>query len=218
MRTIQKTIIFSILVGFTHPTFSQLYERTGRNFGMYFSIQPMAIMKLTNDQLQLSSINGSLGFTTMISRGIYPSIGYTYSSFLNSSIDGNSYPLVKSHTIDASVIFNKRIAILMNKRIKGVCHYISLGLIFAPEYHYTFGTVNRPNESFGEICGQIGLSLYHGKSNASKKSTKQLEVFYRHGFTPNFSQTNSEGTQNFYRQEIGLRLRLIRHQVYDFLQ
>jgi hypothetical protein len=217
MRTIQKTIIFSILVGFANSAFSQLHERTGKNFGMYFSVQPFAMIKLPKDQLGLTSLNGSLGFITMISRGIYPSIGYTYSSLMNSSISENSYPLVKSHTIDASIIFNKRLAILMNKRIKGVCNFISLGLILAPEYHYTFGTVKRPNDSFGEIGAQIGFSIYHGKSTASRKSTKHLDVFYRHGFTPMFSQTNSEGKQNFYRQEIGIRLRYIRHQVYDFL-
>jgi len=110
---------------------------------------------------------------------------------------------------------------LMDKRINGVCHYLSLGLILAPEYHYMFGTRENPNESFGEVGAQVGLSLYHFYSSASKKArgrTRQYDLFYRHGFTPIFSQTINGEKQNFYRQEIGIRVRLIRHQVYDFLK
>lgn len=219
MKTGIITAIAVIVVG--KMAVGQFYERTGKNFGMYVAAQPLSVMKQSGDPFALTTINGSAGFVSMISRGIYPTVGYTYSHQLNAGIRNTSFPLMQSHMVDASILFNKRLVKLMNKRINGICHYVSLGLILAPEYHYMFGTRENPNESFGEVGGQIGLSLYHHYSSASKRSrskTRQYDLFYRQGFTPVFAQTIGGVQQKFYRQEIGIRVRLIHHEVYDFLK
>lgn len=219
MKTGLITAITVIAIG--KMAVGQFYERTGKNFGMYFSAQPLSLIKQSEDPFALTNINGSAGFVSMVSRGIYPTVGYTFSHQLNSEIRKTSFPLEQSHIVDASILFDKRLVKLMDKRIKGVCHYLSLGLILAPEYHYMFGTREHPNESFGEVGGQIGLSLYHHYSSSSKRArskTRQYDLFYRHGFTPIFTQTIDGVQQKFYRQEIGLRVRLIHHEVYDFLK
>ena len=219
MKTGLITAITVIAIG--KMAVGQFYERTGKNFGMYFSAQPLSLIKQSEDPFALTNINGSAGFVSMVSRGIYPTVGYTFSHQLNSEIRKTSFPLEQSHIVDASILFDKRLVKLMDKRIKGVCHYLSLGLILAPEYHYMFGTREHPNESFGEVGGQIGLSLYHHYSSSSKRArskTRQYDLFYRHGFTPIFAQTIGGVQQKFYRQEIGLRVRLIHHEVYDFLK
>lgn len=219
MKTGLITAITVIAIG--KMAVGQFYERTGKNFGMYFSAQPLSLIKQSEETFALTNINGSAGFVSMVSRGIYPTVGYTFSHQLNSGIRKTSFPLEQSHIVDASILFDKRLVKLMDKRIKGVCHYLSLGLILAPEYHYMFGTREHPNESFGEVGGQIGLSLYHHYSSSSKRArskTRQYDLFYRHGFTPIFAQTIDGVQQKFYRQEIGLRVRLIHHEVYDFLK
>jgi len=219
MKTGIITAIAVIVVGKMASV--QFYERTGKNFGMYFSAQPLSVIKQSGDPFALTNVNGSAGFVSMVSRGIYPTLGYTYAHQLNAGIRNTSFPLAQSHMVDASILINKRLVKLMNKRINGICHYVSLGLILAPEYHYMFGTREHPNESFGEVGGQIGLSLYHHYSSASKRArskTRQYDLFYRQGFTPVFAQTIGGVQQKFYRQEIGIRVRLIHHEVYDFLK
>lgn len=211
--------LLTIVIGTT--AFGQFYERTGKNYGLYLSAQPLSVLKQAGDPFSLTNVNGSIGFISMVSRGIYPSVGYTYSHLLNSGARNTSFPLTESHTLDASLIFNKRLVKLMNKRINGVCHYLSLGLIVAPEYHYMLGTREHPNESFGEVGGQIGLSLYHHYSSASKRArskTRQYDLFYRQGFTPIFTETIKGTQQKYFRLEIGIRVRLIHHEVYDFLK
>jgi hypothetical protein len=188
---------------------------------MYFSSQPLSVIKQSGEPFSLTNFNGSIGFISMISRGIYPSFGYTYSHQLNSGARNTNFSLTESHTLDASLMFNKHLVKLMNKRINGVCHYVSLGLILAPEYHYMFGTREHLNESFGEIAGQFGVSLYHHYSSASKRArskTRQYDLFYCHGFTPIFAETINGTQQKYFRQEIGIRVRLIHHEVYDFLK
>lgn len=201
--------------------FGQFYERSGKNYGMYFSVQPLSVLKKSGDPSTFTNVNGSLGFVSIVSKGVYPSFGYTYSHQLNTSARNPSFSVRESHMVDASVLINKRLVTLMNKRIHGVCHYVSLGLILAPEYHYMFGNREHQNESFGEVAGQIGLSLYHHYSSSSKRGrskTRQLELFYRQGFTPIFTETINGTEQKYFRQEIGIRIRLIHHQVYDFLK
>lgn len=216
-----KMMLSLVLLVTGTTVYGQFYERTGKNFGMYFSAQPLSVLKQASDPFALTNMNGSAGFITMVSRGIYPSFGYTYSRQLNSGVRTTNFPLTESHTLDASLIFNKRLVKLMNKRINGVCHYLSLGLILAPEYHYMFGSREHPNEAFGEVGGQIGVSLYHHYSSASKRArskTRQYDLFYRQGFTPIFAETTNGTEQKYFRQELGIRVRLIHHEVYDFLK
>jgi hypothetical protein len=173
--------------------------------------------------LSPNNLSGSLGIVHMVSPGIYPSIGYTLNSSQQVfSRQGVSFPLQQSHTLDASVLFDKQILKLLNgRRVLGGCHYLSLGLILAPEYHYMFGNSNLKNSSYGEFATSIGLSFYHFQKSMRKKvkaNTRQYDIFFRKGFTPILSVSDNGTETNYFRQEIGLRVRFIRHQVTNFLR
>ena len=222
-NTLMKTgkLITAILLVSCH-SFGQIYERTGKNLGIYFAGQPISQLNEKPLNSGLNNLSGSIGLVHMLVPGIYPSVGYTFNRAQNITGRENALlPFQNAHILDASLLFDKQLLKLLNgRRVLGGCHYLSLGLIAGPEYHYMLGTRAVPNESFGEIAGQIGFSFYHFRKSMGKRAkskTRQYDVFYRRGFTPIFSSTQNGIQTNLYRQEIGIRVRLIRHQVTNFL-
>lgn len=215
------TIIIALLL-VAGNSFGQIYERTGKNLGIYFAGQPISQLSEKPFNSGLNNLSGSFGLIHMVAPGIYPSIGYTFNRTQNITGRENSFvPIQNGHILDASLLFDKQLLKLVKgRRVLGGCHYLSLGLIAGPEYHYMLGTRAIPNESFGEIAGQFGLSFYHFQKSMGKRArskTRQYDVFYRRGFTPIFSTTQNGIQTNLFRQEIGIRVRLIRHQVTNFL-
>lgn len=218
MKKNLSLVIILVLNSICH---SQFYERTNKNIGVYFSVEPLSSLKSKSDHFRLNAFSGSVGVIHKIVPGIYISGGYT--DILVSDENPRYLTLANKNisVLDASLFLDKRIAKLMNQRINGRCHYLSLGFIGGPEYHYVLPLKSFSNDSFGEISGIAGLSLNHVVSSASKKSKSwsfQYDIYYRKGFTPLISFEQFENTTNLYRQEIGLRVRIIKHQVYDFLK
>jgi hypothetical protein len=215
------TIIIALLL-VAGNSFGQIYERTGKNLGIYFAGQPISQLSEKPFNSGLNNLSGSFGLIHMVAPGIYPSIGYTFNRAQNITGRENSFvPIQNGHILDASLLFDKQLLKLVKgRRVLGGCHYLSLGLIAGPEYHYMLGTRAIPNESFGEIASQVGFSFYHFQKSMGKHArskTRQYDVFYRRGFTPIFSTTQNGIQTNLFRQEIGIRVRLIRHQVINFL-
>jgi hypothetical protein len=200
---------------------AQYYERTGKNFGVFFSGVPIATTASNLKQLSANTLSISAGLMKMPIPGITFSAGYGYAQFDHSNASTRSFPYSSAHSVMGSILADKRIARLQEKKVRGMCHYLSLGLIAGIDYTYMFGTRAIPNQSYGEIGGQIGLSFCHVYSGAGKRSrsqTNHFDVFYRQGFTPVFTTTVTGQKQSYYRCEIGVRVRLMRHQVYDFLK
>jgi len=200
---------------------AQYYERTGKNFGVFFSGVPMATTASSLKQLSANTLSMSAGFMKMPIPGITISAGYGFAQFTNSNASLRSFPYASAHSVMGSVLADKRIAKLQEKKVRGMCHYLSLGLLAGIDYTYMFGTRAIPNQSYGEIGGQVGLSFCHVYSGAGKRSrsqTNHFDVFYRQGFTPVITTTVAGQELSYYRCEIGVRVRLMRHQVYDFLK
>jgi len=200
---------------------AQYYERTGKNFGMYFTGVPIATTASSLKELSTNTLSVGAGLMKMPIPGITFSAGYGYSTFRNYGARGVILPYAALHSVVGSVLFDKRIAKLQQKKVRGMCHYLSLGLLVGADYSYMFGTRAIPNYSHGEVGGQVGLSFCHVYSGAGKRSrsqTNHFDVFYRQGFTPAIQVDISGQKQSFYRCEIGVRVRLMRHQVYDFLK
>ena len=219
MKTV---ILITLILLVSCHSFGQVYERTGGNLGVYIAGQPISQLNEKPLNTNLNNLSGSIGLIHMLEPGIYPSIGYTFNRAENiTGIENAILPFQNAHILDASLLFDKQLLKLVNgKRVFGGCHYLSLGLIAGPEYHYMLGTRAVQNESFGEIAGQIGFSFYHfqkSKGKGARSKTRQYDIFYRRGFTPIFSSTQNGIKSNLYRQEIGIRVRLIRHQVINFL-
>jgi hypothetical protein len=200
---------------------AQYYERTGNNFGVYFTGVQIATTVNSLKQLSANTLSAGVGVMKMPIPGITFSAGYGYSAFKRGGVRGGAVPYAAAHSVVGSVLFDKRIAKLQQKKVRGMCHYLSLGLLVGADYSYMFGTKVIPNQSHGEVGGQIGLSFCHVYAGAGKRSrsqTNHYDVFYRQGFTPSIKTDYSNQSQTFYCCEIGVRVRLMRHQVYDFLR
>ncbi len=200
---------------------AQYYERTGKNFGIYFTGVPLASTATSLKQLNANTLTVGAGLMKMPIPGITLSAGYNYSSFKGFVTRGVTVPYASAHSVVGSLLFDKRIAKLQQKKVRGMCHYLSLGLLVGMDYSYMFGTRALPNQSYGEVGGQVGLSFCHMYSGAGKRTrsqTNHYDVFYRQGFTPAIQSNFSGQLQSFYRCEIGVRVRLMRHQIYDFLK
>jgi hypothetical protein len=200
---------------------AQYYERTGKNFGVYLTGVPIATTAKSLNQLSENTLTAGAGFMKMPIPGVTLSAGYTYTSFKSFGARGVTVPYASAHAVVGSVLFDKRIAKLQQKKVRGMCHYLSLGFLLGMDYTYMFGSRVLPNQSYGEVGGQVGLSFCHVYSGAGKRSrsqTNHFDVFYRQGFTPIIQADILGQKQSFYRCEIGVRMRFMRHQIYDFLK
>lgn len=200
---------------------AQYYERTGKNFGVYVTGVPVATTANSLKQLRANTLTAGAGLMKMPIPGITLSAGYNYSSFKGFGTRGVTVPYASAHSVVGSVLLDKRIAKLQQKKVRGMCHYVSLGFLLGMDYTYMFGSKALPNQSSGEVGGQVGLSFCHVYSGAGKRSrsqTNHFDVFYRQGFTPIIQADVLAQKLSFYRCEIGVRVRLMRHQIYDFLR
>jgi hypothetical protein len=215
--------IFLCLLAVNLFATGQIYQRTGKNFGVYLSAQPFSRVSQKVNASSPNSFSGAIGFVHMVYPGIFPMLGYSLQRFQSiDSRNGGAFHMQNAHSIDAALLLDKRVLKLLNgRRVFGGCHFLSLGLIVAPEYHYMFGSKDIKNNSLGEVGMQMGLSFYHYRRTLSKcvqGKTRQYDIFYRRGFTPIFMADYAGDQSKFYRDEIGLRVRFIRHQVSNFLE
>ena len=199
---------------------SQIYERTGKNWGVYAGANYSFINSNISKKHE-QTYSTSIGLTRMLQNGIYPKIGYHYtempSVLRTESIDIMS----KLHSAEVSILIDRNLFKLRKGvRVSGGCHYLAIGYILAPEYRYTFSNGTYKNNSSGEFSVLTGLSFTHIKKSMNKRNksrTTQYDVFFRNGFTPFYSlETNGEEL-NFKRFEVGISIRKIRHGVYNFL-
>ncbi len=205
-----RTLLFLLL---TFPVWGQMYHRTGKNLGFTLGVNTGSIASTDVDQ----NISGSFGLIHMVVPGIFLKGGYTYTQrFFPENVRVSTLPEEKGHQLDASVLIDKRILKFVDGHALSTsygCHYFSLGLIAAPEYHYHLNSADRANLTPHEFTGLIGLSLCHIYKNKGRMSmgrTTQYDLFYRHGFTPYFTSVNGD---KFKRFELGIQIRRIKHQV-----
>jgi len=211
-----KTTLLFLLISFC--AFGQMYQRTGRNLGITIGGQ-YVIPSSSN----YTRFGASAGLIHMVKPGIFLKSGYTYSkNLLPENARTGLYPPAVTQTIDASILIDKRILKLSHGRPIATaygCHYFSIGVIAAPEYHYDFQARTTNNATPHEFSGLVGLSfchMYKSKGRRNMGKTTQYDLFYRQGFTPYY--TNSTSGLSFKRAEIGLQIRRIRHQVTNMIR
>jgi|SaaInl6LU_22_DNA_1037377.scaffolds.fasta_scaffold58173_1 hypothetical protein len=199
---------------------SQIYERTGKNWGVYAGANYSFINSNISKKHELT-YSTSIGLTRMLQNGVYPKLGYHYSEMPSVFRIGSSDIMPKLHSAEASILIDRNLFKLRKGvRVRGGCHYLSIGYILAPEYRYTFSNKIHKNNSLGELSVLTGLSFTHVKKSMSKKNksrTTQYDIFIRNGFSPFYSLETNEEELNFKRFEIGVSIRKIRHGVYNFL-
>ncbi len=212
-----KTTFLFLLLGLS--AFGQMYQRTGKNIGLTFAAQG-SFLQNTNDS---KGLGGSVGLIHMMKPGIYLKSGYSYTKHEQAQNSRLGSPTPSIHqTVDASLLIDKRILKLSKGRPIATaygCHYFSIGVIAAQEYHYDVYARSSNNTTPHELTGLIGFSFCHiyrskGRQNMSK--TTQFDLFYRHGWTPYY--THAATGEAFKRAEFGLQIRRIRHQVTNLLR
>ena len=75
----------------------------------------------------------------------------------------------------------------------------------------------RSNKSKGELALKMGVCLFNSYSGTAPRNII-WDLYYRKGFTPIISYDDQYGKQQFYKDEIGIQLRIILRQRYDFLK
>ncbi len=207
MKTTLASISILLSISVNH---AQFYERTGRNIGIYITSSPLSSISARGTSTSLNTYSIGGGFCHMLVPGIFPYAGYRYTA---PNPFNASTPVVPSfHALHAGLLFDKHLTKVRQRKIGSCCHYHAIGLVLGPEYQYALGYSRS-----GEIAGQVGISIYHRVSGASKRNrgnTVQYDLFYRHGFTP---LLETDGTKS-YSQQFGLRIRYTKHQVFNFLE
>jgi hypothetical protein len=216
-----KTYILTLItLSCSTSIFAQYYEYTGKATGLSIATSPFGTFHTKNNTAKMNTYSSSFEYSSMFRPGFFPTVGYTYirnydqqnnerASFSNPTFND-------AHQISASFEIRKQL-FSKSARIKamGKCIFNRTGLLLAPEYNYLYSQqIN--NHSLGEIALKAGLYYYHGSNKINVSRNIIYSLYYRKGFTPLVSTETSEGNQNYYRDEIGIRVTILFREMYRF--
>jgi hypothetical protein len=220
----KNIIIIVILILSAHLKIqSQRYAYTGKAWSFSGSIQPLTTFHQKIEKNQLNAMSGSIAISKKIYKGIYPTIGYTYTKTnqeVNSNprtLNNNALNFNEAHSINSGILIQKHLLVTQSRKISTGCFCQTLSLILSPEYNYMMTNGSRINKSKGEFALKMGVCLFNSYSGNAPKSIL-WDLYYRKGFTPIVAYDDQYGKQQFYKDEIGIQLRIIFRQRYDFLK
>ncbi len=220
-----KKLIYTLLLTCIHAQFSQaqFMRYTGKIWSISTSIQPITTFRQELVKTNLNAFSGSFEIGKKLFTGIYPTIGYTYTKSNGDTMidartfDRNKLYFTNAHSINAGVLIQKHLFTIQSRRVAGGCFVQSLSFFVMPEYNFMFVDGPRVNKSKGEFALKTGICLVNTHSAAIAKSFL-WGVYYRKGFSPILSYKDEFGEQNLYKNEIGIQLRILFRQRYNFLQ
>lgn len=164
------------------------------------------------NQINYQSIQ--VGYCHMIRSGIYTGLGYNLINPitpLTSERQNSISQLNTAHAFNGYLLFQKKLLTTIDKKKNNRCFKQYLSLILAPEYTYFLSTKQFQNNNSGEISLRMGLGLFNVWGGNQAKSFV-WETYYRRGYTPFITQNSS----TYFRNEIGVQLRILFRQRYDF--
>ena len=215
-------LLFSICIHQLSIVHAQSYAYTGKVSSVNLSLESISSMHSKGSLLHFNTVSSSISMAKMISRGIYPTVGYTCTRAYKNIYSNPREENVKSessfkngHSLNASFLVQKHLMVTQNRRISTGCFHQTLSLIFAPEYNYMLPNNQRTNLSKGEVALKMGLCLFNVHSGTVSRNII-WDFYYRKGFTPIISYNDQYGKQSFYKDEIGVQLRILFRQRYDF--
>lgn len=206
-----KQSLLLLLVLLPIASYSQVYERTGKGIGLQIQASPFSFVESDRTTNVVNNHELGAAILRMYKPGLYYKAGYSRWFSPNQSLSG-----LNGNFFYVGTGFDKFLTDFKPSRTKRYCILHKLGLLGEVNYSKYYSNSIR-NQSFGEISFKAGLSYYTHFKNMSKKSkgkTIHWEVFYFNGVTP-FLSTNES---SFRRQGVGLNVRFMRHQVYNFLK
>ena len=217
-----KTFLYiTLALCFSTSILAQYKEYTGKATGLNFAVSPLLNLHAKNYSNQSNTYSASVEFSRMIRPGIFPTIAYSYVKNYNQQTDNSRTSFTNptfndAHQFNASIEIRKQL-FTSSKRIKLLvkCIFDRLGILIAPEYNYLYSQqIN--NHSLGEFALKTGLYYYHGSNKINVSRNIIYSIYYRKGFTPLVSTETSAGSQNYYRDEIGIRVTILFRQMYRF--
>jgi hypothetical protein len=218
MNDLKKTLIVVSICIFTN-SYAQIYQYTGKAWSLNTAINPVSSMYDKVQNITLNNFSAAFGASKMVYKGIYPTLSYTYNKSNSSSISENrknnslnTYNGGDFHTITSSVLVQKHLLTLQSRRINSVCFKQTMSIFFAPEYNYNL-TTNRFYQSKGDFSVKAGICIFNSYSGTISRNIF-WDFYYRKGLTPTLIVTNNE--QSFYKDEIGVQMRILFRQRYDF--
>lgn len=194
--------------------YSQIYQRTGKSFGVAINGATFT-SKITGDNRNDLNLDYELGVTAL--RMFKPGLFYTagYNRIFTADIENYSLNLSGNYFY-VGLGFDKFLFDLNTQRIGSICIFHKLGLIGSLNYGRYYNDLGQ-NDSFGEINVKLGVSYYTHYKSMSKKSkgkTIHWELLYYNGITPFYSLEN----QSIRRHGLTLNVRFMKHEVTDFLK
>jgi hypothetical protein len=215
-----KCLLLVLLSLVTNVIHAQYFIRTKQNVGMYFIGSPFNHYMDSKSKKSENFATIQTGLQHMFYPGISASLGYSYSRSLTSRHFEETIPFNEAHALHTGVLFDVRVAKFKTKYYRNWCHFLLLGLIGSIDYAYMLPNNSLSNRAFGEFSGTLGFSLMKYVSSSTKRNqswTTHWDFFYRYGATPIATYDARGETIQLNRQEIGIRLRIYKHKVYDFL-
>ncbi len=211
--------IFSIITSHSH---AQYYEYTGKATGANLYFTPLNSLHEKKSPLSINNFSTTFELSRMLKPGLFPTIGYTYQRSYNTNENRfrtaptTSTPFNDAHQINVSFEIRKQL-FSKSERIKsiGKCILSRTGILIAPEYNYLYSQQVR-NTSIGEFALKAGIYFYTTTNKVNLSKNTIYSIYYRHGFTPIVSTYNDNGSQNYYRDEIGIRVTILFRQMYRF--
>lgn len=193
----KRTVIYFILIFLVPKCLSaQMYMRTKKNIGIFSNYNFPLINPMNNQSV-------SIGITKQFGAYVLPEFGYRMNFNDN---DREITNFTNNSLLFGAVNFRKRLFLINKRRVGSCCQAELVEILCAPEYFFKFWDKTQQNSS--NI--RVGIGIYHVQSGYSKRSkswTLKLEGYYRMPIS----------NESFIKNEIGIQLRILRHQIYDFL-
>ena len=219
MNDLKKTLFVVSICIFTN-SYAQIYQYTGKAWSLNTSINPVSSVYDKVQNITINNFSAAIGVSKMVYKGIYPTLSYTYNKSNSSSISVNrenksinTYNGGDFHTITSSVLVQKHLFTLQSRRISTGCFKQTMSLIIVPEFNFNLSP-NRSYTSKGDFSVKAGVCIFNSYSGTISRNIL-WDFYYRKGITPSFTLSmNNE--QHLYKDEIGVQMRILFRQRYDF--
>lgn len=213
----KKIFVILWLVTSSQLLSAQFYVRSNNSIGTSIGVNPISTLSMKNENLKVNYSSASINFMKKVYSGIYPMLSYRYYS-QHPLLEGNRRTFESAHELGASVLVDIRLTNMFSHRLsRGGCFYHAFGLILVPEYNFGFFK-SVEDKSNGEAALRAGLSFYNHWNTGSKRRKAwsfHWDLYYRKGLTPyHIDQIGSK----YFRDELGIQLRILKHEVYNFLE
>lgn len=209
---------------------AQLYERSGRNFGIVAGYDYTSLHSSKKGFLPGETGSGfRIGYTRSLGDLLYPGIIFNYriNNAAVYSVDTNGSSLknvteLKTPSIQIPVLIQiPFVSIPLGKSKKRECSYLNTNFRVGPEFSYNLKTKStQPFTSNNEWALQTAFGFNVSKSGGTHRRMAwdvQWHIVWRKSFNHIGTLEGFTGSQKFYNNYLGLTVTVIRYATTSFL-